>query len=93
MLLEKAGKSDQAVSVMKNILAKNADHAGALNFIGYMWAEQKVRLVEAEKYVRKALKLKPDDPFIMDSRWVLYQRGHLEEARTILSTALTDSTR
>src|SRR5207247_1682915 len=60
----------------------------ALNYLGYTYAEMGVRLDEAEKLIRRALEIEPDDGFYVDSLgWVYYQRGdyrraveHLERA-------------
>ena len=61
----------------------------ALNFIGYTYAERGLQLEEAERLVRKALELKPDNGFIMDSLgWVLYRRGSFEQAVQTLERAL-----
>ena len=61
---------------MRALLAVNPDHAEALNFVGYAYAEQGVRLEEAERLVRRALELKPRSGHILDSLgWVLFRRG------------------
>jgi len=87
-LLEKESKFDEAVLVMRELLKRNPDHAGALNFVGYLWADRGENLAEAEKYVRRALKLRPNDPFITDSLgWVLFRRGKLGEAEKALVAA------
>ncbi len=89
-LLEKLGKTDEAVGIMRGILSKDPQHAGAMNFIGYVWADREVKkhLAEAESYVRKALKLRPKDPFITDSLgWVLFKRGRIQEAYNMLKGA------
>ena len=39
------------------------------------------RLAEARELIEKALKLAPDDPFILDSMgWVCYRQGKVDEA-------------
>jgi tetratricopeptide (TPR) repeat protein len=88
-LFEKDGKIDEAVALMQKILSKNPDHAGALNFVGYIWAERGEHLAQAERMIRRALKLRPEDPFITDSlAWVYYQRGNLKRALELLMTAV-----
>ncbi len=87
-VLERAGRLDDAVKSMRRILAKDPNHAGALNFIGYVWTERGIHLAEAESYIRRALKLRPADPFIMDSLgWLLFKRGRVLEAFKMLSEA------
>jgi tetratricopeptide (TPR) repeat protein len=87
-LLEKEGRSDEAVKTMQKLLKKNPKHVGALNFIGYLWAERGTNLDQAENYVRQALKLKPNDPFITDSLgWILFKRGRLRDSLQTLEQA------
>ncbi|HEY6002269.1 MAG TPA: tetratricopeptide repeat protein [Anaeromyxobacter sp.] len=85
---ERAGQPDAAVAQMRALLALNPDHAEALNFVGYTFAEQGVRLDEAEKLVRRALELKPRSGHVLDSLgWVLYRRGDLGRAVEALEQA------
>jgi len=46
------------------------------------------RLKEARQYIEKALKLSPDDPFILDSMgWVLFRQGQHKEGLDYLQRA------
>jgi tetratricopeptide (TPR) repeat protein len=59
-----------------------------LNFIGYTWAEQGIKLDEAEDMVRRALKLSPNAGYIMDSLgWIYYQKKDYEKALEWLKKA------
>ena len=79
---------DEAIATMKSILKKNPNHSGALNFVGYVWADRGQHLEEAEIYVRRALKGRPKDPFIMDSLgWVFYKRARYLDAHKVLMEA------
>lgn len=81
ILLEKQGQAKESIKTMLSILSLNPDHVGALNFVGYSWAEQGVQLPEAKQMILKALELEPNDPYITDSLgWVLYKMGRYEEA-------------
>src|SRR5207245_2843271 len=54
----------------------NPKNAAALNYLGYTYAEMGVQLEEAERLIRRALEIEPDDGFYVDSLgWVYYQRG------------------
>lgn len=87
-LLEKDSKFEESVSIMLNVLRLDSQHVGALNFVGYLWAEQGKNLKEAEKYIRKALTYKKDDPFIMDSLgWVLFKQKRTREALELIKKA------
>ncbi|MFM8315248.1 MAG: tetratricopeptide repeat protein [Deltaproteobacteria bacterium] len=75
-LLDKVGKSKEALSIMKNIVETNAEHALALNFIAYYYAERGENLVEAEEKATKALSLRPNDGYITDTlAWIKFKKG------------------
>jgi len=70
------------------VLQKDPKNVNALNALGYMLAEQNIRLQEARGYVRQALRLDPDSPAVLDSMgWVLYRLGELDAARDYLQQA------
>jgi tetratricopeptide (TPR) repeat protein len=89
---------DEAVRYMRIVLGLNPDHAGALNYVGYTWAERGENLDEAEKMISRALELRPDDGYITDSLgWVYYMRarpllaaGNVAEARLWLGRAAVE---
>jgi len=57
--------------------------------VGYSYAVKNIKLDEAEKMVRKALKLKPGQGYIEDSLgWIYYIRGDYETASTLLEQAV-----
>jgi Flp pilus assembly protein TadD len=59
-----------------------------MNFVGYSYAEQGVRLEEAERLVRRALELKPRSGHLLDSLgWVLLRRGEHRRAVEVLEQA------
>ncbi|MCW5205353.1 tetratricopeptide repeat protein [Desulfobulbus sp. F5] len=88
LFLDYSGKKKQALSAMQKLLKKNSDHVGALNYVGYAWADAKVNLNKAFLYLSRAKELKPADGYIQDSLgWVYYRLGNFEEARKTLETA------
>ncbi|HSN90226.1 MAG TPA: tetratricopeptide repeat protein, partial [Anaeromyxobacteraceae bacterium] len=85
---ERAGRVDAAVAQMRALLALDPEHADALNFIGYVYAEQGTRLEEAEELIRRALDLRPRSGHILDSLgWVRYRRGDFVAAVELLEKA------
>jgi len=71
-----AQDEDRALGFMDQVLSRKPDHYSALNYVGYTWAERGERLEEAESMIRRAIELKPDDGYIIDSLgWLYYQRG------------------
>jgi tetratricopeptide (TPR) repeat protein len=88
--LTESGDDARAVAQMRRLLALNPDHSGALNFIGFTWAEQGVRLKEAEQLILRALEQRPNDGAIIDSLgWLFFRQGRLEEAKRTLRLSLT----
>jgi tetratricopeptide (TPR) repeat protein len=88
LFLNESGRRQQALASMNKLLQLNPDHAGALNYIGYTWAESKTNLSKAFLYLTRAGELKPDNPSIHDSLgWVYYQMGSLDNAVRTLQEA------
>jgi tetratricopeptide (TPR) repeat protein len=93
-----AGRSGQAIEYMETVLSIDPKHAGALNYIGYTWAEQGIRLDEAEDFIVRALEARPDDGYITDSLgWVYYMRarplieaGDLAQGRPLLERSIRE---
>jgi tetratricopeptide (TPR) repeat protein len=74
---------------LKIILESEPDHVDALNALGYTLADRNERLDEAFALVARALKLRPENPAILDSMgWVLFRQGELVEAAGYLRRAL-----
>jgi Tfp pilus assembly protein PilF len=89
MVHQDAGAEERALEEMIAVVRRFPKHAGALNFVGFTWAEQGVRLSEAEDYIRRALEVEPEDAAIIDSLgWVLFKRGDLDGAERHLRRAL-----
>jgi tetratricopeptide (TPR) repeat protein len=86
--LEKAEKFDECVKTLKLVISKEPDHAAAHNYLGYMYAERGINLEEAEFHVKKALEIKPDDGYYLDSLgWVYFQQGNYKKALEYLLRA------
>lgn len=82
------GQVEQLEHDLRRILAADADHADALNALGYTLADQTERYQEAYDYIKRALTLKPEEPAVLDSMgWVLFKMGRLEEAIEYLQRA------
>lgn len=88
IVYEKMGDSQKSLEKMQEILKINPQNTTALNYVGYTYAERGENLEEALTLIQRALALKPDDGFIIDSLgWVFYQKGHYEKARELLKQA------
>ncbi len=81
---------DQVEMTVNAILAQQPDNALALNALGYTLIDQTDRLKEGTDYITKALEIKPNDPFILDSMgWAHFKMGNFEDAIEFLSVALS----
>lgn len=73
---------------LRKVLAIDPDSADALNALGYTLVDRTDRLTEATALIEKAIKIKPDEPAIIDSYgWAQYRLGNLEEAVKLLRKA------
>lgn len=89
LMLESDGDHEAALAIMQKIIELKPDHAAALNFVGYSWADTKVNLDQALEYIRRAIEIKPENGYIHDSLgWVYYRLGKLDQAIKELETAV-----
>jgi len=87
-LLLRMGRLDEAIDGYAQAVKRWPDNATALNAYGYTLADRTDRYREAEKLIRKAIRIEPDNPAIIDSLgWVLHKRGKHQEALTELQRA------
>jgi tetratricopeptide (TPR) repeat protein len=88
MTAEKIERIDILEANLKKVIQLKPDYAHAYNALGYSLADRNERLVEARDLIEKALKIAPDDAFIIDSMgWVLYRLGELGRAHELLKKA------
>ena len=74
---------------MEKVIALDPKHATALNYLGYTFADRNIRLPEAEKLILRALEVRPDDGYFLDSlAWVHFRRGDFQRAEGELLRAL-----
>lgn len=72
---------DKAMAIMEQVIAKDPEHADALNFLGYSLAEQERDLDRALLLVQGALKIKPDNGYFIDSlAWVYFKQKKMKLA-------------
>ena len=65
------------------------DQALVLNYLGYSWVDQETNLQRGLKLIEKAVALKPDDGYIVDSLgWAHYRLGRFDEAVKHLERAV-----
>ncbi|MBI2316892.1 MAG: tetratricopeptide repeat protein [Betaproteobacteria bacterium] len=88
MLADKVDRVDLLETSLKKLIKLQPDNAHAYNALGYSLADRNLRLEEARELIETALKLAPEDAFIIDSMgWVHYRLGKREEALKFLRRA------
>jgi tetratricopeptide (TPR) repeat protein len=91
MAAEKLDRLEVLEDDLRKLIHLKPDNAHAYNALGYTFADRNQRLEEAERLVEQALKLAPDDPFILDSMgWVKYRRGDLTQSLNFLKRAYSE---
>jgi len=88
MLAEHLNKFDEMEKMLRRAIELKPDNANPYNALGYSLADRNLRLEEARGLIRKALDLRPGDPFITDSLgWLEFRSGRAVEALTLLRQA------
>jgi tetratricopeptide (TPR) repeat protein len=73
---------------MRKVVELNPENASALNYIGYTYVENNIRLEEAEKLLLQALAIEPESGHIIDSiGWLYYVKGDYDKAIEALERA------
>jgi len=90
LISEHLNRKDVLEKDLKQILAKEPDNVEALNALGYSLLDNPKRYAEAEVYLQKAIKLRPDEAVIIDSYgWLLFKQGRTQMALEYLQRAYT----
>lgn len=86
---ERLKRWPEAEKDLQQALKLNPDQPLALNYLGYSWVDQNKNLKEGMKLIEKAVSLKPDDGYIVDSLgWAHYQLGNYSRAVGFLEQAV-----
>jgi Flp pilus assembly protein TadD len=87
--LERLGRFGEAEEAFLELLELDPDDANAANYLGYLWADRDVRLLEALELINRAVAVDPENPAYLDSLgWVHYRLGSMEEAEFWLRRAI-----
>ncbi len=88
MIAEKVDRIDVLETSLRKVIQLRPEYAHAYNALGYTLADRNLRLPESYSLIEQALKLAPEDPFIIDSMgWVLYRMNQNDAALTFLKRA------
>jgi len=89
LLLDRKGDIEAAMKSMRRVVELDPMQAYALNYLAYTWVERGENLKKAAAYLKKAMKLKPDDGAIRDSYgWFLFKQGKYAQAVSELRRAV-----
>ncbi len=73
----------------KKALELYPNQPNVLNYLGYSWVDMNINLEDGLNMIRKAVELRPQDGYIIDSLgWAYYRLGRFEEAVTELERAV-----
>lgn len=87
-LFERQGRYKDAEAVFRQVIERDARHAPALNYLGYMLAERGERLEESTELVRRALEIDPGNPAYLDSLgWAYFKLRRFDLAEPPLRRA------
>ena len=85
-----AGKIDDAEEWLEQVLDEFPEDVGALNDLGYLWADNGQHLELSESMIRVAVTREPKNKAYRDSLgWVLFRLGRYPEAVAELKAAAT----
>ncbi len=79
----------KAEADFKKALELRPDQPQVLNYLGYSWVDKGVNLEEAFKMLQRAVDLRPNDGYIVDSLgWAHYKLGQYQQAADTLERAV-----
>lgn len=85
---ERDKRYPEAEAQFKKVLAGDPEHASALNYLGYMLADQNMQLDEALGYIKHAVDLDPANGAYLDSLgWAYFRLGKYDLAEENLLKA------
>ncbi|MEJ8571720.1 tetratricopeptide repeat protein [Microbaculum marinum] len=74
---------------LQKALELNPEQPHVLNYLGYSWVDQHLHLDKALDMISRAVELRPNDGYIVDSLgWAYYRLGRYEEAARELERAV-----
>nr|WP_246252289.1 tetratricopeptide repeat protein [Ancylobacter pratisalsi] len=86
---ERTKQWDKSEADLKRALELKPEQPHVLNYLGYSWVDQGVHLDQGMEMIRKAVSLRPDDGFFIDSLgWAYYRLGRYEDAVRELERAV-----
>ena len=89
MCYEQINQVEKAETAFLRALELNPNDSGALNYLGYWWADEGRNLDEAIELIKRAVELKPDNGYYADSLgWIYFKIGEINNAVIWLEHAI-----
>ena len=86
---ERTDNWNEAENNFKTALSIYEGQPDVLNYLGYSYLDKDLNLNLAKELIEKAMSLKPNDPYIIDSMaWYYFKVGRYEEALSLLDYAI-----
>jgi tetratricopeptide (TPR) repeat protein len=86
---ERSKQWPKAEADFKKALELYPDQPLVLNYLGYSWVDQGLNLDEGFKMLRRAVELRPNDGYVVDSLgWAHFKLGQYAEATETLERAI-----
>jgi Flp pilus assembly protein TadD len=87
--LERSGQWPRAEGDFLRALELQSDQPLVLNYLGYSWLEKREHLDRALKMIERAVELRPNDGYIVDSLgWAHFQLGDYPQSIQYLERAI-----
>lgn len=87
-IYEREKKYEMAEEAFKRVLAMDPQNAATSNYLGYMLADQGIRLEESVKYIKRAVDLDPNNAAYLDSLgWAFFKMKRYDLAEPPLEKA------
>ena len=88
-MLERSKQWTRAEADLVKALEFEPEQPYVLNYLGYSWIDQGINIERARKMIERAVALRPDDGYIVDSMgWVHYRLGDFASAVRDLERAV-----
>ena len=86
---ERSGDWEKAEIDLMESLKISPEQPYVLNYLAYSWVEKEINIDKALDMLKKAVQLKKNDPYIIDSLgWAYYARKNYAEAKKFLQKAV-----
>ena len=84
----RAENTQAAVDDLKKAISLYPHNPETLNYLGYIWLDNKTNIEQAFEHISRAAALRPNDGAIMDSLgWAYYHKGNYDKAVNLLERA------